>query len=311
MPIRTLILGDEAAGDNTIDRERAFSIGLTMGGAYENNKNREITIAYAPELAENIINAATNDTLELLPEAYYDATFLEQATDIITIPAGEMSGKTRVQLNNSFFQDPLTATFHYVIPLRILDAGSDSLLSGNPNPDVDFPDPRNPDHWKDLPKDYTLFGIRYINETHGTYLYRGQRKNLDTDEVTSYSENFMTRNPLTLLSTTSLTENIMGHAAGLSTDDSFRMQLTFDHASQTVSVSQVDTTTVQVSGTGIFYTWDEVESESYNGNNHRTIYLEYTWVDNVNAVTYLVNDSLVFVDTDVTFDEYTITIYEP
>ena len=306
---RTLILGDEAVGDNSIDREHAFTIGVTMGGVYENKKQREITIAYAPELAENIINAATGDTLELLPESHYDAAFLESATAKVTIPSGEMSGKTRVQLTDAFFQDPLTTGFHYVIPLRIIDAGSDTILSGYPASGQVNPDPRNPDLWNLVPKDYTLFGIRYINEVHGMYLYRGQRRNLDTDEITSYSDRFLTDNPLTMLSTTSLTENIMGHAAGLSPDESYRMLLTFNYDNQTVTVSQLDSTSADVSGTGSYFTKDESESESYNNNKHRTIYLAYTYVDETGS--YAVNDSLVFVDTDVTFEEFTVTIFEP
>ena len=55
MPIRTLILGDESVGNNSIDLEKAFTIGITMGGVYENNTDRSVTVAYAPELAENII----------------------------------------------------------------------------------------------------------------------------------------------------------------------------------------------------------------------------------------------------------------
>ncbi len=307
MPVRTLILGDEVVGDNSIDRERAFSIGITMGGVYENNKDRVVEIAYAPELAENIINAATGDTLELLPESYYDASFIQQATDNITIPAGAMSGKTRVQLNDAFFQDPLCAEFHYVIPLRILDAGSDTILSGIPSSGVDLPDPRNPADWNVLPKDYCLFGIRYINETHGMYLYRGQRRNVATDEVSSYSTRFLTDNPLALLSTKSLTENIMGYAAGLAPDDTYSMLLSFNRDNQTLEVSQLDSTTVNVSGTGVYYSKDESQAESYNENKHRTIYLEYTFVDGTD--TYLVNDSLVFVDTDITFEEYTISVF--
>jgi len=309
MPIRSIILGDEAVGDNTIDREHAFTIGLTVGGAYENNKDRQITIAYAPELAENIIDAATGDTLELLPESYYDASFLASATDIITIPSGEMSGKTRVQLNDAFFQDPLTTEFHYVVPLKIIDAGTDTVLSGIPGPGATSPDPRNPDDWNITPKDYTMFGIQYINEAHGYYLYRGQRRNLTTDDVSAYSERFLTDNPLTLLSTNSLTENIMSYAAGQATDESFRMQLTFDLSGQTLTVSRLDTTTVDVNGTGVFYTKEQSESESYNGNKHRTIYLAYTYSDGTD--NYDVNDSLVFVDTDVRFEEYTVTVYEP
>ena len=307
MPVRTLILGDEVVGDNSIDRERAFSIGITMGGVYENEKDRVVEIAYAPELAENIINAATGDTLKLLPESYYDASFIQQATDNITIPAGAMSGKTRVQLNDAFFQDPLCVDFHYVIPIRLLDAGSDTILSGSPSSGVDFPDPRKPEDWNVLPKDYCLFGIRYINETHGMYLYRGQRRNMDTDEIFSYSTRFLTDNPLALLSTRSLTENIMGYAAGLARDETYSMLLSFNPDSQSLAVSQVDSTTVNVSGTGVYFSKDESQAESYNGNKHRTIYLEYTFVDGED--TYLVNDSLVFVDTDITFEEYTVSVF--
>jgi hypothetical protein len=129
-PIRTLILGDESVGDNSIDLERAFSIGVTMGGVYENEEDRVVNIAYAPELAENIINTATGDTLSLLPESYYDAEFLTNAQVALTIPTGELSGKTRVQLNDAFFEDPLSAGFNYIIPLRITGALSDSVLSG-------------------------------------------------------------------------------------------------------------------------------------------------------------------------------------
>jgi len=308
-PIRTLILGDESVGDNSIDLESAFSIGVTMGGVYENKVDRVVTIAYAPELAENIINTATGDTLRLLPESYYDADFLNTALVDLTIQAGELSGKTRVQLNDAFFQDPLSTGFNYILPLRITNAPSDSVLSGRVNSGVsyDTADVRNPEHWKTLPKDYTMFGIRYINAVHGYYLYRGQRLNLTTQVTETYSERFLTDNVATVLTTTSLTENIMDHAAGMSTDGSYRMKLTFDHNNQNVVVSQVDTATVDVSGTGIHYSKDDSESESYNGNEHRTIYLDYIYNDGTDD--YQVNDSLLFIDTDVTFEAYAITIY--
>lgn len=312
MPIRTLILGDESVGDNSIDQERAFSIGVTMGGVYNNEQDRTVSIAYAPELAENIINTATGDTIRLLPESYYDAEFLNAAQVDLTIPAGELYGMTRVQLNDAFFQDPLSTGFNYVLPLRITDAVSDSVLSGEVSSGVslDTADVRNPDQWKTLPKNYTMFGIRYINETHGYYLYRGQRKNVVTQETTSYSERFLTDNVATLLTTTSLTENIMGHAAGMSADESYRMLLNFNRDNQSVTVSQIDSTTADVSGTGIYYTKDESESESYNNNNHRTIYLEYIYTDDADSA-YAVNDSLVFVDTDVTFEEFAVTVFKP
>ncbi len=311
MPIRTLILGDESVGNNAIDLENAFTIGITMGGVYQNTKDRVVTTAYAPELAENIINTATGDTLMLLPEEYYNAEFLTEAQVDLTIPAGEFSGKTRVQLNDAFFQDALSAGFHYLIPLRITNAVSDSVLSGEVASGVllDTADVRIADHWKTLPKDYTLFGIRYINAAHGYYLYRGQRLNLTTADTTFYSERFLTDNVATLLATTSLTENITDYAAGMATDESFRMKLIFDHDNQSVVVTRADTTTVDVSGTGIYYSKEDSESESYNGNKHRTIYLEYIYNDGTDD--YQVNDSLVFIDTDVRFEEYTVTVFGP
>ncbi|MCK7531347.1 MAG: DUF5627 domain-containing protein [Marinilabiliales bacterium] len=52
---------------------------------------------------------------------------------------------------------------------------------------------------------------------------------------------------------------------------------------------------MSVNGTGKFYSKADPEAESYNGKKHRTIYLDYTYVDGAN--TYQVKDSLVFVDT--------------
>ena len=311
MPIRTLILGDESVGNNAIDLEKAFTIGITMGGVYENKKDRVVTIAYAPELAENIINTGSGDTLMLLPETYYDADFLNEAQLDVTIPAGEFSGKTRIQLNDAFFQDPLSAEFHYVIPLRITNAVSDSVLSGEVASGVllDTADVRILDHWKTLPKDYTLFGIRYINEVHGYYLYRGRRLNQTTNDTTTYAERFLTDNVAALLATTSLTENIMDHAAGMATDETFRMKLVFDHDNQNVVVTRADTAAADVSGTGIYYTRDDSESESYNGNKHRTIYLDYLYNDGTDD--YQVNDSLLFIDTDVRFEEFAVSIFKP
>src|SRR6056297_1477007 len=54
-PVRTLILGDEVIGDNTIDIEHAFSIGVSIGGMYNNDMDREVAVELAPDLAENII----------------------------------------------------------------------------------------------------------------------------------------------------------------------------------------------------------------------------------------------------------------
>ncbi len=48
-PLRTLMLGDEVVGDNSIDLEHSFSIGVTTGGVLENQTDLEVRIELAPE----------------------------------------------------------------------------------------------------------------------------------------------------------------------------------------------------------------------------------------------------------------------
>ncbi|MCK4919791.1 MAG: DUF1735 domain-containing protein [Bacteroidales bacterium] len=305
-PVRTIILGDESIGDNTIDLEHAFSIGVSLGGAYENNKNRIVSVEYAPELGENIKYLNDKDTLglEVLPAAYYEAVF-----DQIIIPSGEFSGKMRVDLKDAFFNDPLSATTHYVIPTRITDAAEDSVLSGDPNDFVDDPDPRIDEDWDIVPKDYTLFGIKYINETHGMYLLRGSRINSSTGEEVTYSERFLVDNNMTKLSTLSLTENVMDVVGGTFTGNFYTILLTFNKDNKTVTVSSVDASTAVVSGTGVYYTKDDSEAESFNGSKHRTIYLDYTVFSS--GKDYYIKDSLVFADTDVMFEEFNVLVVDP
>lgn len=298
-PVRTLVLGDEALGDNTIDRERSFSIGVTMGGAYYNKKDRAVEVAYAPELMTNVTNGG-GDPMALLPPSYYEADF-----GTITIPEGSFAGTMRVDLTDAFFADPLSTTTHYVIPVRIT-AAQDSVLSGVPSSFAEDPDPRVGDDWAIAPKDYTLFAIKYINEMHGMYLLRGKRTNTVTEESTTYSGRFLTDNNMTKLSTVSLTENVMNIVGGTNSGGAYRMLLTFDHDSQEVNVSQLDGTTVVSNGGGVYFTKDDPEAESYNDASHRTIYLDYTYEDG--GVTYAVKDSLVFVDTDVVFEEFEINV---
>ena len=303
-PVRSLSLGDEEIGDNSIDLEHAFSIGASIGGSYANTKDRVLTVKLAPELASNITDASGNALL-LLPNGYYTATF-----DKITIPAGSFFGKMRVNLTDAFFADPLTIGLKYVLPVKITDAAGDSILSGSPISSIASPDPRIAANWKITPKNYVLFGVKYINPTHGVYLLRGKRTNTaNALDVVTYSKKFIDDNTMTKLTTKSLTENYMPTVGGTNTEAinaKYSMNLTFNKANKSVVVSQKSTSTVVVSGTGKFYSKTDAQSEGYNGKKHRTIYLDYTYVDGANS--YHANDSLVFVDTDLKFEEFQVVV---
>jgi len=307
-PVRSLMLGDEVIGDNSIDLENAFSIGASIGGMYENTKDRVLKVALAPELAANITDASGNP-LSLLPANYYRATF-----DKIIIPAGSFFGKMRVELTDAFFEDPLTTGLRYVLPVKITDAAGDSILSGAKLSSVVSPDPRNPSDWSITPKNYVLFGIKYINPTHGVYLLRGKRTNITAvpQVSVSYSTRFLDDNDMTKLTTKSLTENYMPTVGGTNKETSnakYSMLLTFNKANKSVTVSQKNASTVTVTGTGKYFSKNDPGAEGYNGQKHRTIYLDYNYVDG--ASTYHANDSLVFVDTDMKFEEFAVKVLTP
>jgi len=303
-PVRSLMLGDEVEGDNSIDLEHAFSIGASFGGAYSNTKDRVLTVQLAPELASKITDASGN-VLEILPAQYYNATF-----DKIVIPTGSFFGKMRVNLTDAFFTDPLATGLHYVIPVRITDAAGDSVLSGKPISTGGSPDPRIAADWLITPKNYVLFGIKYINPTHGIYLLRGKRTNTTNPvDVVTYSKRFLDDNDITKLTTKSLTESYMSTVGGTNKESAnakYSLNLTFDKANKSVKVSQRSTATVVVNGTGKYFSKAEPEAESYNGKKHRTIYLDYTYQDGANS--YQVKDSLVFVDDDMKFEEFAVKV---
>lgn len=306
-PLRSIMLGDEVIGDNSIDLEHAFSIGAATGGMYENTKDRVLSVALAPELAANLTDVDGN-TLQILPSTHYTTTM-----DKIIIPAGSFFGKMRVNLTDAFFADPLAIGLHYVLPVKMTDAAGDSILSGKPAGSLVSPDPRVAADWLVTPKNYVLFGIKYINPTHGIYLLRGKRTNTANPlEVVRYSTRFINDNDMTKLTTKSLTESYMPTVGGTNKEGSnakYGMVLTFNQQNKTVSVSQKSASTVAVTGTGKYYSKADAQAEGYNGKKHRTIYLDYTYVDGAN--TYQVNDSLVFVDTDMKFEEFAVKVVNP
>ena len=303
-PVRTLMLGDEVLGDNSIDLERSFNVGVALGGLYHNDMDREVAIELAPELAVNITDGT--DTLAILPPAYYSATF-----NTLTIPEGSFVGKVRVDLTDAFFEDPEAIDLKYVLPLRITDGFGDSILSGKVKEGVVSPDVRIGDHWDVLPKNYTLFGIKYINPLHGMYLLRGQSINTSAvpQDTVFYSTRFLTENAMTKLTTQSMSECVMSVLGGTNKAATDKMLITFNEDDQTINITQLDPATAIVSGSGVYYTKEDDLAESYTDVKHRTLYLDYTFEKG--GDTYHAYDSLVFLDTDVTFEAFELTVFDP
>ncbi len=166
-PVRTLVLGDDIY-DNTNDNNHKFLISAAMGGVYENERERVFDIEPAPELCSNVKFGSTNEAIRLMPQNYYTLSSSSQ----LTIPAGKVNGSIEVQLTDAFFDDPLAIKLGYVIPLRLVGSNDvDTILQGKAS--VANPDPRVAGDWATVPKNFTMFAVKYINPYHGTYFRRG------------------------------------------------------------------------------------------------------------------------------------------
>lgn len=312
-PVRTISLQEDSRIDNSIDLEKAFSIGVAIGGIRENTKNRRISIALAPELLEEAYltydadDPANNVPVMELPSNYYTLETTE-----VTIPAGSFSGTVRVQLTDAFFEDPNALSVNYVIPLVITDADDDvGVLTGTLASGFEgVPDRRNPDHWAtgQTPKDFTMFAVKFINKYHGTYLHKGIDETLDGSggSVVSsdvYNTPFIIDNILTACSTTNLNSVEVDRLAR-NTGNQFKMNLTID-GNDNVTISSV-MDGHNVSGTGSFVSRDSNDADTWGGESRKTFFLDYEY--DVDGVFHRVKDTLVFRNDELKFEEFSIEL---
>lgn len=303
-PARTLILGDYPLGDNENDNNHRFEIGVTMAGVYENEQERKVHFKVAPELLANVDNVVE------LPSAYYT---IETASPV-AIPAGDIKGRITVQLTDAFFKDELSYAglnkVNYVVPLLITDVENlDTVLVGEAA--VDNPDRLNSADWTVVPKDYTLFGIKFINQYHAYYLRRGVdvMTNSEGAKVESvYREQYVEDDELVMVSTTGdmsveLSNRI--RRGSESSPGNAKMELVFNE-NNTCQITSEEDAKYQVSGTGQFVD----DGDEWGGEPRDVIYLDYTYTDEANNETHHVMDTLVVRNRNVVFEEFTIELNE-
>lgn len=336
-PIRTLILGEYDLGFNDNDNNGRFEIGVVMSGVYENQTDRRVHFELAPELIDpTALVGIDSVNVKVLPASYYT---IEQQSPV-TIPAGSNNGRIPIQLEDAFFNDPLSfAEFgevHYVIPLRITDFEElDSLLTGVPI--VDDPIKVRTDDWDPAPKDYTLFGIKFMNKYHGQHLRRGADKvqgtsrlftvatgqtvttNIDTTSV--YSEEFVVKDEVTLVSTTGRNKAAVTNRVRrglIPSSQNVSIDMAFDDNGDIIATNVEDDRHI-VTGSG---KWVE-DGDEWGGEKRNVIYLEYQYRDLdtvvysqsgiISAIEYIdlqheVRDTLVMRNRDVKFEEFTVEL---
>lgn len=303
-PARTLVLGDYDLADNTKDNNLQFSIGVTMGGVYENTKDRNIDYVVDETLTQNLFT--TSDVRILpLPAAYYTLS----PTGTVTIPKGEYSGFIDVQLTDAYLNDTNSYRVTYVVPLRLTDADGDSILQGKPNLGLPNPDIRLLSNWVLAPRNYTLYGIKFINPYHGKYLLRGRDVAKDTlgtpVDTVVYHAKFVEDNAIRALKTVGRYKvEVTGAVRKESgSQGNYTAEITFS-ANGDCTITQKAGSAFPVTGTGKFVE----DAEEWGGKKRNTLYLNFQVTDAAHYETHQVNDTLVIRDRDVRFETFAVKV---
>jgi hypothetical protein len=300
-PARTLILGKYDQGFNDNDNKHQFEIGVTMTGVYENKSDRKVYFKLDQTLLSNVTNVLP------LPANYYS---IETASPVI-IPKGDIKGRIMIKLTDAFFNDSKAMaalnTVNYAIPLVITSVeGLDSIFSGTPA--VVNPNRNKKADWVVTPKDYTLFGIKYINKFHGNYLRRGADKLLNASNVevgtTIYHNQYVERDEIVKATSFDLTSVTLPNTIrrfGSTNGGTINLKLVFA-ADGTCSVfNTLDNKTI---GTGSF----KENGDKWGGISQDVIYLDYAYTDLVLNEKHQVKDTLVIRDRGVVFETFSATI---
>lgn len=326
-PIRTIVLGEDRI-DNSIDLQKAFNIGVSIGGMFENKSDRVVDFKIDPSIFPDVSAPVLKDTLYgkdmnnvnsklfILPANYY--TMVPEAK--VTIPKGSFNGLIRINLTDDFFNDPKAYKLSYVLPLKITSVPDGfSLLSGKVSaPSIVSPRWYIPADWASgfLPKDFTLFAVKFINPLHGIYFHRGvQVKDGVVDK--KFHAIDISANQTAKLETVGLKKAIYNRM-GEKTGTAYKSLLTFTddvNGVGDISVSQAPGTTYTITGTGKYYksttTFGKENGWTVDPINGQikgslTVTLNYTVQGLAGATTHQFTDTLVLRNNDVRYEEFTI-----
>lgn len=309
LPLRTLSLGEDRI-DNSLDKEFKLHVGVSIGGLYSNKKDWTVDYEVDNSLAADVYTSKTpNLKIIPLPSSYY--TLSPENTTIIH--SGSFNGLILVQLTDAFFNDTLSITGQYVLPLKITATSADSILSGKAS--AENPDPRIVGHWlsNKSPKNWVMYGIKYVNAYHGTYLHRGRDIRITTatgvpkDTIKFRDPNgYIEKSPLIELFTTGRNRVITNGVGNLLANNSMTLTLANDKGTPgNIVITPTDGAAFPVSGTGQYY--DIATSvEQWTLRTWQSMYLNYTYNDG--TYTHQILDTLVFRDRGIKYEENTIQI---
>ncbi|MDR0962864.1 MAG: DUF5627 domain-containing protein [Mediterranea sp.] len=298
-PLRTICLGEDVY-DTTLDNLYQCQIMATMGGVYDNTGNVDISFRVDNSLCDNLQFTGTTTDVVAMPTSYYSLS-----SDRITIPKGKVLGGVTVQLTDAFFADPKALTTNYVIPVVMTGvAGADSILSGAPL--ATNPIRTHAEDWDVLPKDYILYGVKYINKYDANYLRRGKDvySGAKTGTEVRHAEYVEKDEVIDAITTRSLNTIAWAYNAqdldGNNID--CNLLITFnDNGDCTLST---DSEGVTVSGSGKFVS--KGDKKSWGNVDRDVLYLDYTLQHH--GITCVTSDTLVVRDRGMKAEWFSVEV---
>ena len=163
------------------------------------------------------------------------------------------------------------------------------------------PDSRIADDWTTLPKNFTMFAVKFINPFHGKYLHKGAAETTDffgnEIETIKYSEDFEVKNEVWNLKTTSKNEVAVegGNIRSTYIPGKIQMVLKFSDDGQCI-VSEAPNSNFSVAGRGRFMK----KTEEWGNQKRNAIYINYTMSNATH--TYSAVDTLIIRDRNVVME---------
>ncbi|WP_111309573.1 DUF5627 domain-containing protein [Confluentibacter sediminis] len=298
-PVRTLTMGEDIF-DTTLDNEHKCKILATWGGGYSNDNDVLIDFVVDESLCDNLYYLDNDAKVEVMPSNYYTL-----ASNQMIIPKGSVSGGVEVKLEDAFFNDAMALKRNYVIPLLMKNVtNADSILVGKTN--VNMPNPNIATDWEIVPKNYSLYAIKYINTWDGHYLRRG------TDMVT---ENGITEaeirhkqhvedDEVVKLNTQSLTKTEFPLTFQDENGVNIEVSLVLEFNNDGKCTITTDSNTITATGTGTFV--KKGEKKSWGNKDRDVLYLDYS-VD-LGTKQYTTKDTLVARDRGVGMELFNVIV---
>lgn len=319
-PVRTIVLGEDVY-DTSLDNQHKFQIYATMGGVYTNKKRVAIDFVVDNSLTDNLFYADSSQVMAM-PSSYYALA----GNQIILDKSHQ--GAVDVQLSDAFFADKNSLKNTYVVPLRMTNVtNADSILSGTPA--VDNPVRTNTNDWNiNLPKDYVLYCVKFINKWHGNFLRRGVDKITEDGSTSTVIRHkpSVENDEITKLQTLSLTqlEFPMDFKDNRGSMLDVRLTLDFD-PNQAVTIRESEKTVVvndtvtlkNITATGTGKYIDKGEKNSWGNKDRDVLHLDYnvsydvevffkesTGLTVIESKQYATKDTLVARDRGVAIETF-------